>query len=140
MPPTERCQQQFPDDPKIGDNVQMLRRIPRLLIVPDENRTEGRRPSSAAFKDGRDDAPMSVYRRDLIDATGGNVARVMVGHESYGLVGINAGYFRARDQTVHSDPLLAEPAHTVVCGLKTDSNRRFFARQAVWVIQPPAQV
>ena len=117
----------------------MLRRIPGRHIIFDQNL--GRhRPTSAAFYDDKDDAPMSVYRRNVIDAAGGNVERVMVGHEGYGLVGISAGHLRTRDQTVHSDPLPTESAHAVVCGQKTDSNRRFFAQQAAWVIGPPAQV
>jgi len=138
LPPTERCQQEFPDDPAIKDNVQMLRRIPPWHVVPDENKPKGRRPSSAAFEDDKDGAPMSVYRRDLLDATGGTVQRVMVGHEGYALVGLYALQLRSRDQTIHSDPLPKEAAHAVVCGPKTDSNRRFFARQAFWVIEPPA--
>ena len=80
---------------------------------------------------------MSVYRRKVIDATGGNVERVMVGHMGYGLAGLSAGDLRSRDQTVHSDPLESEPAHAVVCGPKTYSNRKFFYRQSTWVIAPP---
>ena len=137
MPPTERCREEFPDDPEIADSVQMLRRIPPYHIFFDENLGKAR-PSSAAFDDGKDGAPMSVYRRDVMEATGGKIRRVMVGHEGYGLVGINARHFRARDQTVHSDPLPTEAAHALVCGRKTPSSRRFFAHCAFWVIAPPA--
>lgn len=138
MAPTARCQQEFPDDPAIQDADQMLRRIPPWHIVPDAN-SGGRRPSSAAFEDDDDGAPMSMYRRTVIDATGGNFKRVMVGHIGYGLVGLSAGDLRGRDQTVHSDPLEDEPAHAVICGPKTDGNRKFFYRRSVWVVAPPEE-
>lgn len=114
----------------------MLRRVPPKQFIFDQNM--GRlRPSSATFEDDDDGSPMSMYRRTVIDATGGNVERVMVGHVGYGLVGLSAGDLRSRDQTVHSDPLNNEPAHAVICGPKTESNRKFFYRRSVWVIAPP---
>ena len=136
MSPTEGCQQEFPDDAGIRDDGQMLRRIPPFHIVSDESL--GRlRPSSAAFDDDRDGSPMSVYCRDTIELGGGNIERVMAGHDDgYALAGVTAGQFRSRDQTVHSDPLPDEIAHALVCGPKTDSNRKKFRQQAVWVIAP----
>jgi hypothetical protein len=136
MAPSAECQQNFPDDPEIQDTHQMLRRIPPWHVVPDGN-VGGSRPSSAAFEDDDDGSPMSMYRRTVIEASGGNIDRVMVGHVGYGLAGINAGDLRSRDQTIHSDHLPAEPAHAVVCGPKTDSNRKHFYRRSVWVIRPP---
>jgi hypothetical protein len=136
MAPSPECQQNFPDDPDIQDGHEMLRRIPPWHIVADAN-SGFRRPSSAAFEDDNDGSPMSMYRRTVIDATGGNIERVMVGHLGYGLVGVSAGDLRSRDQTIHSDPLPEEPSHAVVCGPKTDSNRKFFYRRSVWVIMPP---
>jgi|GEM_PF-2850313 hypothetical protein len=129
---------EFPDDPAVGDSVQLLRRIPPLHFVRDENSAGGRRPSSAAFDDDTDGQPMSVYRRDVIDVEGGDISRVMVGHDGYALAGLTAGHFRMRDQTVHPDPLPNESAHTVICGVKTESTRRFFRKNSVWVIPPPA--
>jgi hypothetical protein len=136
MAPPLRCQQEFPDDPDIQDGDQMLRRVPPKQIIFDQNM--GRlRPSSATFEDDEDDSPMSMYRRTVIDATGGNIERVMVGHAGYGLAGLCAGELRSRNQTVHSNPLEDEPAHAEVCGRKTDSNRKFFYQRSVWVIAPP---
>lgn len=80
---------------------------------------------------------MSMYRRTVIDATGGNLERVMVGQIGYGLAGLSASDLRSRDQTIHSDPLPTEAAHAVVCGPKTDANRKHFYRRSVWVIPPP---
>ncbi len=80
---------------------------------------------------------MSVYRRDVIESEGGDVRRVMKGHKGYALVSLTAGQVRSRGQTVCSDPLPEESSHAVVCGPKTDSTRRWFARNALWVVAPP---
>jgi len=82
---------------------------------------------------------MSVYRRDVIDCEGGNIERVMTGHNGYGLTALTAGQFRSKDQTVYSDPLEEESAHAKICGPKTSSTRRWFAKQAEWVIPPAAK-
>ena len=80
---------------------------------------------------------MSVYREDIIISEQGTVERVMFGHEEYGLVALTAGQFRSRQQTIFSDRLPEESSHTKVCGPKTDSNRRWFAKQAEWTTPPP---
>jgi hypothetical protein len=134
MPP-RRCQDEFPDDPSILNQDLMLRRIPPVHFVPDEN-SGGQRPSSAAFDNDKDGDPMSVYRQTVIESSGGTMERVMEGHAGYALAAISAGDLRSRDQTVHSDPLADEPAHAVVCGDKTKGTQRFFSRRAVWVIPP----
>jgi len=79
---------------------------------------------------------MSVYRRDVIEAEGGSVMRVMEGHNGYFLASITANDARKKGQTVHSDPLPDESSHAVVCGPKSEATRRWFARQAQWVIAP----
>lgn len=132
----EHCQEHFPDEPKITDDVQMLRRIPPFHFVKDEN-IGGIRPSSAAFEDDEDGHPMSLYRRNVIEYEGGSVDRVMAGHHGYGLASVTAAQLRSRQQTNHPNPLPDEAAHAVACGPKTHSNRKFLARRAVWVIPPP---
>jgi hypothetical protein len=133
MPP-HRCLEEFPDDPGIRDNDQLLRRIPPKHVVPDQN-SGLLRLSSAAFEDDKDGAPMSVYCRTAIESASSNVDRVMAGHEGYGLVELGAGVFRECDQTVHPDPIPEESAHTVICGEKTHGRRKRFAREAQWVIK-----
>jgi len=56
---------------------------------------------------------MSVYRQDLIEAEGGPIRRIMVGHEGYALASLTAGQVRSKDQTVHPDPLPEESSHTL---------------------------
>ena len=97
------------------------------------------RPSSAAFVDDRDGDPMSVYRRDVIDAEGGDVGRVLIGHEGYALAGITAGLVRSREQTVFSNPLPTESSHAKACGPKPRRVTREFAKHAEWIVAPPAR-
>jgi hypothetical protein len=136
MAPLPHCLQEYPDDAATLNEHQMLRRVHPKQVIFDSNMGRSR-PSSAAFEDDRDRSPMSMYSRAVIDATGGDILRVMAAHPGYSLVGLSAGDLRSRDQTVHSDPLPDEPAHALICGAKTDSNRKFFYQHSVWVIPPP---
>lgn len=137
MTSREECRERFPDDLAIGDEVGLLRRIPKWHFVWDGN--DGSiRPSSAAFEDDRDGAPMSVYRTDIITAEDDSVDRVMKGHAGFALVSITAGSVRRKAQTVHPEPLPEEASHAVVCGPKKKGTRRWFVRHCRWVIRPPA--
>lgn len=135
----EDCAANFPDDPSVPANSALLRRVPPWHFVCDEA-SGRRRPSSAAFEDDDDGDPMSVYRRETIEAEGGDVSRVMTGHEGYALASLTAGAVRSRNQTIHPDPLADESSHTQVCGPKPKSTCRWFAKNAEWVIAPPDQL
>ena len=129
------CARNFPDDSTVADGVALLRRVPPKHVILDEKL--GRlRPSSAVFEDDEDDDPMSVYRRDVIEAEGGDIRRVMFGHEGYALAFLTAGQVRLKSQTVHPNPLPEESSHTQVCGPKPKGTRRWFAEQAEWAIAP----
>lgn len=136
MSTPEDCARNFPNDPTVSADVALLRRIPpwHFYFDPKAGRL---RPRSAAFEDDDDGDPMSVYRRDIIDLDNGNVQRVMVGHEKFALASLTAGQFRAKDQTIFPSPLPEEPSHTKICGPKTGSTKRWFAKMATWVIPPP---
>ena len=137
MADPQDCAKDFSDDPAVGDGTTLLRRIPENHFHFDHNL--GRMPpSSAAFEDDRDGDPMSVYRKDVIDAEGGDVKRVLIGHQGYALAGITAGLVRSREHTVFSDPLPDESSHAKVCGHRTKRLMREFARKAEWVVPPPA--
>ena len=126
----------FPDDPTVADSVALLRRIPHWHFHFDA-RLGKVRPRSAAFEDDDDGDPMSVYRRDIIEGEGAAVRRVMIGHGGYALASITAGQFRSKQQTVFPDPLPEEASHAKICGPKSEGTRRWFAKQAEWVIAPP---
>lgn len=130
------CARDFPDTPSIADGEELLRRIPSRHFVFDQ-RLGRKRLSSAAFEDDDDGDPMSVYRKAVIHDGGGSVCRIMAGHEGYGLAGLTAAQFRAKQQTVCAAPLPREPAHAQVCGPKPKSVCRSFARDARLEISPP---
>lgn len=128
----EDCAKNFPDDPNVQDEVALLRRIPPWHFHYDEKL--GRmRPSSAAFEDDSDGDPMSVYRSDVIEAEQGDILRVLIGHEGFGLVSLTAKQVRSQDQTVFSNPLPEEPSHAKVCGPKSARVRRGFACESQWI-------
>lgn len=136
MSTPEDCVRNFPNDPTVRDDVALLRRIPHWHFHFD-TRLGRMRPRSAAFEDDADGDPMSVYRRDIIGAEGGDVRRVMIGHEGFALTSLAAGQFRSMEQTVFPDPLPEESSHAKICGPKPERVRRWFAKHAVWVIPPP---
>ncbi len=80
---------------------------------------------------------MSVYRQNVIEQDGGEPSRVLENHQDFALVSIAAGQVRSKAQTVHPVPVPEEPSHTVVCGPKPKSTRKWFARHAEWVVEPP---
>ncbi len=131
----DECARNFPDDPTVADATALLRRIPPWHFILD-NKLGHTRPSSAAFEDDEDGDPMSVYRLDVIESEGASVERVMAGHAGFGLASLTAGQMRSKTQTVFPDPLPDESSHTKVCGPKPQSVRRWFAKQAIWVIRP----
>ena len=106
MSTREECAENFPDDPAVAECVALLRRIPPgpHFQFFDQNLARWR-PSSAAFEDDDDGDPMSVYRRDVIETEGGNVQRVMIGHEGYALASLTVGQVRSKGQTVFPAPL-----------------------------------
>jgi len=93
---SEDCTRNFPDDPTVAGSVALLRRIPHWHFYFD-TRLGRLRPRSAAFEDDADGDPMSVYRRDIIEAEGAAVQRIMVGHNGFALVSLIAGTFTASD-------------------------------------------
>lgn len=80
---------------------------------------------------------MSVYRQEVIEAEGGEPRRVLTNHQGFGLVSISARQVRSREQTIHPDPIPEESSHAKVCGPKRKSTRKWFVRQAEWVVAPP---
>ncbi len=138
MGAADDCARNFPDDPAVADEVKLLRRIPERHFYFDDN-LRRIRPSSAAFEDDQDGDPMSVYRHDIIESEDGDIGRVMIGHEGYALASLTAGQVRSKVQTVFSAPLPDESSHAKVCGPKSRQTRRWFSRQAAWVIAPPSK-
>jgi hypothetical protein len=123
----------YHDDPTIADEDELWRRIPPWHFVVDRNGGEVR-PSSAAFDNDSDGAPMSVVLAE--DAKGPE--GVLAGHPGFALASFKARLARQCGQGITRDPLPEEPAHALVFGPKTKATRRRLARESVWVIPPPS--
>lgn len=129
------CNERFPNDPRVEALEVLLRRIPPWHFIRDEN-IGGLRPSSAAFDDDGDGHPMSVYLSGVMQNENRPSASVLHGNEGFALAGILAGLARDNRQSIHPDGD-GDSAHAVVCGPKSQSTRRRFARQSHWVVPPP---
>jgi hypothetical protein len=119
------------DDPTISDETELWRRIPHAQICYDANLGR-QRPESWAFSDDPDGQPMSVF----IGPELASPQAALAGLE--GFAAIKAGLARALNQAIVRDPTPEQPAHAVVRGPKPASVRKRFAREATWVIPPPA--
>ena len=123
-----------PNDPSIGDETELWRRIPPWHFIYDEN-LKRRRPSSSAFANDPDGHPMSVVLAEAA-AVVPSPAQVLTGHERFALASITAALARECGQGVVRDPLPDEPAHGLVVGPKPKSVQRRLAKTAEWVIPP----
>ena len=137
------CSDNFPNDPSIQEDANLLRRIPPKHCIFDENENRWR-PSSAAFEDDEDGDPMSVYLVAILLNENRESSCVLAGHAGYSLASITAGLARKHNQTVHPEPLPEESSHAVVCGDKGKSKKsapkKQFALAAEWVVfDPPGQ-
>lgn len=123
------------DDPTIDDASELWRRIPPYHFYPDKilKRT---RPASAAFDDDPDGTPMSVV---LVEkGRNKDPAKVLEGHEGFGLVSFSVGFARSLGQGVTREPSPHEPDHAHVFGKKTKGTKRKFAKKSKWIVSPPA--
>jgi hypothetical protein len=124
-----------PDDPSILDDVELLRWIHPKLVVPDANREEGFRPSSAAFRDDE----MSVFLGDTLAERGERAVDVVP--EGKFMASLVARFVREHKQGVVRTPEKGHPAHGDVVGVKTKPRSlppaKVFAEEAAWVLPPP---
>lgn len=129
----------FTDDPTIGDEAALWRRIGPKWVVYDEN-VSAYRVSSAAFDNSEDGSPTSVLLAELVRESGRNAEDVIAAFDGYALALITAGQARDCDQGVERAPDVNEPAHAYMFGMKTRSVRRRLARYAEWVVAPAGSV
>jgi hypothetical protein len=121
----------FVNDENIADAELLLRRVPGLWWVFDNNLGR-RRPTTAAFHD----VEMSVARELVMRANGKLPTAVLDGHEGFGLVSITAHLARQLGQAVASDPLPDQPEHAIVYGRKSDGGRKRLSRDCVCIVDP----
>ncbi len=108
------------DDLTIQNDDDLWRRIPPWHFVSDENLGR-RRPSGAAFEDGRDGSSMSVVIARVAAENERSADDVLEGHDDFALAAVTAGLARECRQIIVRNPLPQEPAHGLVVGNKTKS-------------------
>ena len=123
------------DDRTIREEERLLRRIPLVQIVRDDNRGSYR-VSSAAFTNSSDGSGMSVSIETILQQCDLAVETVLRGYDGCGLVALTAGFVRMHGQGVVKKPQPDDPSHGEVVGKKTRSTQRAFARRAKWVVRP----
>ena len=79
---------------------------------------------------------MSVVLSNVVIESGREPSSVLTGLEGFALAAITAGLARECEQRITRDPTDEERAHALVFGKKTDSRRRRFAKESLWVIEP----
>lgn len=130
--------QGYTDDPTIGDDVLLLRRIPSnppLWVVWDDNEQQWR-PSSAAFQD-QEGSSVSIVLACELERTGRPLTDALASHaEGFALAAITAGCARENGQIVIRDPTADEPAHGLIVGKKTRAVRKRLAKATVWIVLP----
>ena len=111
------------DDPDIGDDQVVFRRIAGIFVIQDEN-LQRPRPSTRAFRQ----AELSVYLSSM--TTPDMVASE--GTEPY-IVAINVGILRQLGLGIILDPSSGGPGHCLVTGRRTRSKLNQIVKQAEWV-------
>lgn len=122
--------EEFVDDPTIGDDERLLRRIHPSWVLWQENGSPS--ISSAAFKDPE----MSVYIESVLLASGRIPEDCLSAYKGFGLATITAGLARSLDQCVTRDPVAGEPAHGLVLGKKRSAVATKLRDGAHWIIPP----
>jgi len=115
------------DDPSIGDNEVLWRRIHPHQIVQEPDGSV--RPGSFAFQDNTSTSELSVHIAAMTDQH-----RVLQGYSRQSLVAIRAGLPRSLGYAIVRDPTPDDPSHALICPSPTKSHARQLAKQAIWVV------
>ncbi len=110
----------------------VLRRIPPVFIVSDPKAHNGKRASSAAFKDDKDGSSMSVYVRAIINSLNLADSDVLTGKgKDWAIAAPGVKLLNEEEQLVKLDPLTngspphpGDLAHALVVGNKESKARR----------------
>lgn len=113
------------DDPTIGDNEVIWRRIPESWVIWDDN-LKRKRPTSQFF---RQDGPVSVY---IASAAHSAQAVMEEGKEKY-LVALPVGFVRKHGLGIVRDATSGGLGHALVHGRITRSMSEKMAKAATWV-------
>lgn len=119
----------IPDDAEVPEETNLYRRVHPTEIVWNDN--DGcLRPASGVFKDPE----MSIHLGDVLADEEREPASVLDGKPTHSLVSLTAGFVKEEDQTVRRTPIPDDASHGEVCGKKSQSRRKKFARAAQFVV------
>jgi len=124
------------DDVSVPNDVILWRRI---LPRDDWLASDRRRPSSMAFRDGREERNVSTHRADMI-----TLSWVLAAYPDIYVAAITAGDARAAGYAIVPDPQPDDPSHTLLApppaygrkALQRASHE--LAIRATWVVAPEA--
>jgi hypothetical protein len=118
----------------VGRAEAVWRRIPLWHVHQSEDR-----PNSDAFVNDKDEsgAPdgMSVVIERIALELGRTHADALEGHDTFGLVRLDAGLMIDLGLRVTEDPTASEPAHGLV-NLQSKGDSRRIAKRCTWLIRP----
>jgi hypothetical protein len=129
------------DDPTIGDQDSLLRRVPNWpnMVKFDQNLGVNR-PSSACFSDRKTgNREVSVTHEQDLLANQGELKDALGTNEGFGLARVNAGFSRtglSSPQALVRSPTKEDKHHCLIVGHKTSKDRRLLAKHAEMVIKP----
>lgn len=69
-----------------------------------------------------------------------SIAQLLAGYTDFSVAGFRMAVARSKDLGVVRNPLENEPDHVLIFGNKTDSTRRWLAKQSTWVAAPPIAI
>ena len=125
----------YPDDPTIGNDEILWRRIHPDWIVPDQN-TGRPRVSSAAFDNSSDGTPTSIHLAVVALHHGNSADIILESFPRYSMAALTAGNARNVGQGVLPAPQNNDPSHGYIAGEKTKRVKRSLAGACVWVGTP----
>lgn len=119
----------IPDDTPVPEDMNLYRRVHPSEVVWNDN--DGcLRPGSGVFKDRE----MSVHLDDVLQDEGRQPESVLSGKPQHSLVSLAAGFVKREEQVVRRTPTPDDTSHGDVCGNKSQSRRKRFARAAKFVV------
>ena len=125
------------DDSSIDGDWRLLRRIPLVWLVRDENKGGWTITSQAFQGHPTDRLAFSVQLEPVLLEHGLTHDFAVKDREAFGLAAFTAQQARSLQQIIKRDPILPDdPAHAKVIGEKTNSIKKKFRDFAVWVIPP----
>jgi hypothetical protein len=121
---------QRPDDPSIGDNEQLWRRVhPAQINI--NSQTGGHHLSSAVFST-RKEVSVAIASETTLEA-------LLANYPEHSVIEFTVGSARSAGCTVVRDPLPDDPAHALVCGSRSEgrlnkTQQNLLKQASIWIL------